>query len=318
MREKVKSRRFKNSTLDALQKGVNMQLLNWVRLQVVVLILLAVGGIFAYANISSDLSGISKDVVGLKNNAGFSSVIEQIENSVFMIIVQPLQNSVQPFTTAIYVDESGAFWSKGTGFSVTKEGHIVTALHVFGDINFSNKRFGIILKNGKKEDFIIENFAVNPALDLLILKTNLSIKPIKMAQDVKVPTGAKIGFIGYPLTDNQIVSDGIISGVSRIIKDVDNKEYYVYTINSFVNAGNSGGPVFLADTGEVIGIVNAKEIVPLDVPNIDAINLSAETKFVLQYQNYLFSQLQKAGQTGTGYSVGVNKYIFDVIGRKNN
>ncbi len=263
-------------------------------------------GVFAYNDLNSK-------VVGIYNNAGFSSTVDEIDDSVFMIVVQPLQDSIQPFTSAIYVDEFGEIWAKGTGFSVTEKGDIVTAFHLFGDVNFSNKKIEIILKGGEKRRIGVERYFVNTDLDLIVIKTNLSIKPVRLAKNVQVPAGSKIGFIGYPSTSDQIVSDGIISGSREVTSN--NEKFFIYTINSFVNAGNSGGPVFLADSGEVIGIINAKELARLDVPNVDAVNLSTETKFILQYQNYLFSQLQRSGQTGIGYSVGVNEYVFNVTGK---
>lgn len=291
-------------------------------LHILTIALILVGGALAVNSINSGLSSLSANfgqlnnsVIGLTNNADFSSTISSIDDSVFMIIVQPLHDSLQPFTSAIYLDEKGQFWSKGTGFSVTEDGFIVTAYHVFGDINFTNKKVKAVLKNGETHDVSVDGYFVSPQLDTMILRTNLSLKPVKLAKNVQIPVGAKIGFIGYPLGNtNQIVSDGIISGSSVIATDMD-RNYYAYTINSFVNGGNSGGPVFLADTGEVIGIVNAKELAPLNTFEFDTSQLSAETKLILQYQNYLFTQLQTAGQTGIGYSIGVNDYILDTIGK---
>ena len=66
--------------------------------------------------------------------------------------------------------------------------------------------------------------------------------------------GTKIAFTGYPLYGPvQVTHEGIISFTGGY----NNKP--LITVNSFVNKGNSGGPLFLSDTGEVIGVINARE-----------------------------------------------------------
>jgi hypothetical protein len=92
-------------------------------------------------------------------------------------------------------------------------------------------------------------------------------------------------------------------------------------INAIVNHGNSGGPLFLADSGKVIGIISAKKLAdvkkekiqlptnysPMEtLGGIDPIGLSVET------YNHSIDVIGDTSQLGIGFSVS-SEYIQKLI-----
>lgn len=116
--------------------------------------------------------------------------------------------------------------------------------------------------------------AVDKFHDLLILEHgNPRMVPLKMGYGRQVRQGYRVLFTGYPvgfvLGLNPTTHTGIISSISPLIKPspsariIDgkiirhlNKPYDVYQIDATAFPGNSGSPVMLIETGEVIGVIN--------------------------------------------------------------
>ncbi len=100
----------------------------------------------------------------------------------------------------------------------------------------------------------------NTDADVALIKvegTSLPYAEFDNATEIRL--GDKIGFIGYPLYySSPFTNEGIIS--SAMISRYPGKQNpaFILTLDAFVNPGNSGGPVFTANGGKVIGIINAR------------------------------------------------------------
>jgi S1-C subfamily serine protease len=72
--------------------------------------------------------------------------------------------------------------------------------------------------------------------------------------------------LGYPIRLNHLtLSRGVVSAKGRgLVKDFN---FNIIQIDARVNEGNSGGPVFDAETGDLLGILTMRYI-----PFIDKIN----------------------------------------------
>jgi len=207
---------------------------------------------------NGSLSDLSKkidstnDLIKIQTDVYFSDVVDSVKQSIVKVISYPFTGNDSSKAAFLFVDSSGKQWNAGTGFSFDSNGNIFTAYHVIEN----SQRIAIILPN----DTIlpIKNSMSYPFLDLTILYVNSSVPPVKIYNGPTVKIGSKIAFIGFPLGPDfsPITHEGIVSSI--IPFTYQNMTIPVYTINSNVNFGNSGGPLFLRENGNVIGIINAK------------------------------------------------------------
>lgn len=182
--------------------------------------------------------------------------------------------------SAIYIDNKGQPYMGGTGFVIRKDGYILTAKHVVENAS----SIYIILQNSTEIQANVEFMNIttgNVGTDLAIIKVNATLPPIEFGNVSDYDVGTKVLTIGYPLTNAvPVTQEGMISlkGTRDNIPSV--------AIQATLNFGNSGGPVFLEESGKVIGVINLREslvyIRPLSVPNIPT-NLSSDSKTLLVY-----------------------------------
>ncbi|HUV03060.1 MAG TPA: serine protease [Desulfobacteria bacterium] len=243
----------------------------------------------------------------------FAGNVEQIKPAVVMILAETNRSEI-PFTGGEYIMMSDKVFSKGTGFIVTEDGFILTANHVVREAK--DKIQVRIMQDNKFKFYEAKLISENVDADVALLKIEGEKFPnTKLGEYNEFKEGMSIGFIGFPLTMNlPITNNGIISGIGKFQYEKDGEVVDIYTLNAFINQGNSGGPVFSADTGEVIGIINARMNVinenqflklPPDyspimrIGGIDPITLSVET------YNSNLKFIGDVTQVGIGYSTSI-------------
>ena len=136
----------------------------------------------------------------------------------------------------------------GTGFFITRDGHILTCHHVIKGaakivIAIEGKTFPAILV---RED---------PNNDLALLKINGSFPAIAFSSDRSAKMGQAVFTIGYPNPGLQGVSakftEGTINSLTGFQDDVR-----LYQISIPVQPGNSGGAL-LDENGNILGVIVA-------------------------------------------------------------
>lgn len=147
----------------------------------------------------------------------------------------------------------------GSGFFISKKGHIITNYHVVE----REKQITIHVYNKtatgyeKKEFKKVRIIALQPVRDLALLKIDESelndfqIKPTVLSNDKEFGVGNLIFAVGNPLGLERSVSQGIVSSTTRAIGYLR----FIQT-DAAINPGNSGGPLF-NNRGEVVGVACA-------------------------------------------------------------
>jgi len=141
----------------------------------------------------------------------------------------------------------------GSGMIVSKEGHILTNVHV---IEGSEKIRVTLYDNREFEAQIV---GLDPLTEVAVLKIDAENLPVaRLGDSDKIKVGEWVLAIGNPLELRSTVTAGIISAKERqidIIHDTYSVENFLQT-DAAINPGNSGGALVNLNA-EVIGVNTA-------------------------------------------------------------
>jgi len=299
-------------------------------LLVVLIFVVAFFGTSVNSNVASlkgDFNSLNATIFGIYNNNQFSEVIGEISDSVFLILTPPTTSSDGINVGDTYVDDNGVYWNKGTGFAVSDDGWIITAGHVIRDVK-DPRQMKVLLfdERGNETEFQVEFGSSFDGYDLGILKVQGKTKPVTLSNSLELlPVGSKVGFTGFPSQEDQsakITHDGIISHSE--FKIVNNNALPEYNIHSFVNSGQSGGPVFLADSGEVVGFIisrkRASQLPQISYADKESLPQDVTTQLLAdiynrqnEMYNLLANEISVKTQMGVGVVVGINQDVVNQL-----
>jgi serine protease Do len=192
----------------------------------------------------------------------------------------------------------------GTGFLVSREGHVVTNYHVVE----KNTRLQATLfrrvqgADGrttfeKSECRGVRIVALQPLRDLALLQIDASEvkgglpEPVVVNDRDDLRVGDLVFAIGNPAGLERSVTQGIVSSTTRTIDQLR-----LIQTDASINPGNSGGPIFNA-RGEVVGVVCAGASVfqglAFGIPANELID------FLVHRDTYLYDESQP--QNGVTY-----------------
>jgi len=163
----------------------------------------------------------------------------------------------------------------GSGFAISDDGKILTAGHVYNQLNEEQRRnlkanvmTEEIQDSAERYEWIPINLInKDDANDLAIFQLerykNTLLKKIELGDSEKIEIGQEVYFIGFPYAAQLIndgfgltliVNKGIISNIKRDGVDPEHKRNWL-VVDAISNPGNSGCPLIDAETGKVIGVM---------------------------------------------------------------
>lgn len=187
----------------------------------------------------------------------------------------------------LYVETVGELFNgttereSGTGFLISPDGLALTANHVTLAKKDNYKSVTIVVKRATRNgpplaaDFVASD--TDHDLAVLQVRNLRNARYVTLGKSAPNPIGARVDVMGFPLTFDQSIVDGIISS-----KPSD----ALWMTNAALNPGHSGAPVFEEARGTVIGVVTGgavtatladgttlavdgiKHFVPLDVTSL--------------------------------------------------
>jgi len=176
---------------------------------------------------------------------------EEVELSPQALSRTPFLKQTQKAQQSSVLVQAGA--GHGSGFFITKDGHILTNQHVVG-----NAQRVRIVTSGKTEELTAQVLRVDHQRDVALLKLetvpetlNIEVMPLRLDWP---SVGEDIYAIGAPkntrLQDS--VTNGIVSAHRKGYKVLGTKQDFIQG-DITIQSGNSGGPLFDAQ-GNVIGL----------------------------------------------------------------
>ena len=133
----------------------------------------------------------------------------------------------------------------GSGVIFSKEGYIVTNLHILNSNNIN-----VQLNNGKNYPANIIGIDKNADIAVLKISAEENLNPINIANSDNLKIGDKVLAIGNPYGIGISVSNGIVSATGR---DYGNPYLQLIQTDAAINPGNSGGAL-INENGNLIGI----------------------------------------------------------------
>jgi serine protease Do len=137
--------------------------------------------------------------------------------------------------------------SLGSGFIISKDGHILTNEHVVDGAD------EITVKLTDKREYKARVIGTDKRTDIALIKIEPTgaLPAVKFGDPARLKVGEWVVAIGSPFGFENTVTAGIVSGKGRIMQDA-NLVPFIQT-DVAINVGNSGGPLFNM-RGEVVGI----------------------------------------------------------------
>lgn len=159
--------------------------------------------------------------------------------------------------------------ASGTGFFVSKDGHLITNQHVVANAT----EIEITMSDGKK--YLASVVSSDSSNDVALLKIEAKTTPLPIVSATNVKKGTEVFTLGFPVVgiqgQEQKATYGRINALSGLQGDIR-----YFQIDVPIQPGNSGGPL-ITDDGQIVGIVTA---------SLNQINVLKETGALPQNVNY--------------------------------
>jgi 2-alkenal reductase len=157
-------------------------------------------------------------------------------------------------------DDQGSHVAQGSGFVVSREGHVLTSAHVVtrdegGGLESAGRLF---VEFSDRDRVPAKLVGVDPYDDVGVLRVDSDahrLKPLPLGNSDRVVVGEPVAAIGSPFGNVDSLAVGVVSATGRSIDSLSADYTVVDAIQTDapITHGNSGGPLLDA-SGRVIGI----------------------------------------------------------------
>ncbi len=167
----------------------------------------------------------------------------------------------------------------GTGFVVGDGRTIVTNSHVLPEVLDSDNKQVLAVFSGRGGDarpHVATVLLQDPPHDLALLRieTGPPLPALTLGNSDAIREGQQVAFTGFPIGAvlglYPVTHRGIVSSITPMARPMDNSRqlsaaqlrrlrslYDVFQLDAIAYPGNSGSPVYLPESGLVIGVVNS-------------------------------------------------------------
>jgi len=193
----------------------------------------------------------------------------------------------------------------GTGFVFGDGTLVATNYHVIDkELDPQKVQYHIVFSGiGRKPKIHkAEIIAKDREHDLAILKLTTALTPLKLAASNYVDDGTEVLLTGFPIgavlglypathrgivaaTSPDVIPTAHSSRLSINMLDRLEKKFMIYQLDITAYPGNSGSPLYAADSGEVIGILNkvfVKESKETVLENPSGISYAIPVKYLVE------------------------------------
>ena len=179
-------------------------------------------------------------------------VIEENMESVFTSLYENNCDIVTVIDGFVTQNGKEIHYSQSSGFVITEDGYILTNHHCVDGM----ERISVRLYNGEEYDAKVIGSDDRTEVAVIKINADKKLKTAILGDSDKIKIGQYAVAIGNPVGFEYSMSIGFISGVEREV-DSNNFRYKMIQVDTALNSGNSGGPLFNS-LGEVIGINTMK------------------------------------------------------------
>ncbi|MGA7694118.1 MAG: trypsin-like peptidase domain-containing protein [Candidatus Sulfotelmatobacter sp.] len=146
-------------------------------------------------------------------------------------------------------DKDGHPIAQGSGFFISKDGHVLTNYHVI------KTGSSAVVKLPDGAFFAVDGvLASDKNRDVAVIKAHgNNFRTLTLGDSDRLQVGEEVVAIGNPLSLESTVSNGIVSA----IRTVENEGGRFVQITAPISPGSSGGPLFNM-AGEVVGITTSR------------------------------------------------------------
>jgi S1-C subfamily serine protease len=171
------------------------------------------------------------------------------------------------------------FRFRGTGFAVGDGSLVATNAHVVPDVLDveRNEALTVLVRgpNGKLAQFQVDQLASDPDHDLALLRVKgPRLTPMRLGDSDQVREGQFYLFTGFPIGEVlgafPVTHRAMVSAVApiaipgrrasqltpRLLRQLADGAFSIFQLDGTAYPGNSGSPVYNAETGDVVGVVN--------------------------------------------------------------
>jgi S1-C subfamily serine protease len=178
-----------------------------------------------------------------------------------------------------HATDSPRFRMRGTGFVVADGNHAITNAHVLPEATESREGMSIVVQVRRPSGELSMRQAtvlqVDRVHDLALLRFEGAGAPaLRVGDSAAVREGQAVAFMGFPIGGalgfSPVTHRALISSITpaamptptarqlnaATIRSVRAGPFDIFQLDGTAYPGNSGGPLFDPDSGEVLGVVN--------------------------------------------------------------